>query len=69
MSNKLTMSSVMIAAAMTAGLTMAATQKAEAAGKEKCYGVSLKGEMHLIRHNQRSGQLRLIDWYERFFTD
>lgn len=44
MNKKVAMNSVMIAAAMTAGLAMATAQKAEAAGKEKCYGVALKGE-------------------------
>ncbi len=44
MSTKVILNSAVIAAAMTVGLSLAATPKAEAAGKEKCYGVSLKGQ-------------------------
>ena len=44
MSTKLAMNSMMIAAAMTAGLAMASTQDAKAAEMEKCYGVALKGQ-------------------------
>ncbi|MEO0380430.1 MAG: DUF2282 domain-containing protein [Pseudomonadota bacterium] len=39
-----TMKSVAIAGAVAAALTAQTTTQAEAAGKEKCYGVSLAGE-------------------------
>jgi uncharacterized membrane protein len=44
MSTKLAMNSMMIAAAMTAGLAMASSQDAKADEMEKCYGVALKGQ-------------------------
>lgn len=39
-----TMKSVAIAGAVAAALTAQTTTQAEAAGKEKCYGISLAGE-------------------------
>lgn len=43
MSQKLTMS-LAIAAALSSALATAAVSQADAASKEKCYGVSLKGQ-------------------------
>ena len=43
MSHKLT-TSLAIAAALTSALATAATSPAQAGAKEKCYGVSLKGQ-------------------------
>ena len=44
MSNVKTISAAAMATAFAASMTMAATAPAQAQGKEKCYGVSLKGK-------------------------